>query len=163
MNPTGLWPDIFMNIQTSEQANNRIYQGVNVYSSIVARGKRDGPKWIEVSDSDPQRESLGPGQDYHDLGSSYPDAPVPRITGDTVIRRADLEDLTGVSELMDWVSDGDIVIVKMGKIINNDLELNVAVNKIQRFVEDDISGEVLRLGERRLLLLPPNFTSRTEK
>ncbi len=64
---------------------------------------------------------------------------------------------------MDWVSDGDIVIVKMGKIIKNDLELNVAVNKIQRFVEDDISGEVLRLGERRLLLLPPNFTSRADK
>ena len=47
-----------------------------------------------------------------------------------------------------------------GKIIKNDLELSVAVNKIQRFVEDDIAGEVVRLGDRRLLLLPSNFTSR---
>ena len=51
------------------------------------------------------------------------------------------------------------MIVKMGEIIKNDLELNVAVNKIQRFVEDDIAGEVVRLGDRRLLLLPSNFTS----
>ena len=61
---------------------------------------------------------------------------------------------------MDWISDGDMVIVKMGEIIKNDLELNVAVNKIQRFVEDDIAGEVVRLGDRRLLLLPSNFTRR---
>ncbi len=127
----------------------------------MARGKREGPKWIEVSNSDTQRESLGPGQDYHDLASSYPDAPVPRIVGDTVIRRAELQDLTGISEIMNWVSEGDIVIVKMGEIINKDLELNVAVNKIQRFVEDDISGEVLRLGEKRLLLLPSSFSSTT--
>ena len=125
----------------------------------MASGKRGSPKWIEVSNYDTHRESLGPGQDYHDLGSSYPDAPVPRIVGDTVIRRAELQDLTGISEIMNWVSDGDIVIVKMGRIINNDLELNVAVNKIQRFVDDDISGEVLRLGEKRLLLLPSSFSS----
>lgn len=125
----------------------------------MARGKRDDPKWIEVSDSDSHRDGLNPGQDYHDLGTSYPDAPVPRIVGDTVIRRADLEDLTGISHIMDWVSDGDVVIVKMGRIINNDLELHVAVNKIQRFVEDDISGEVLRLGDKRLLLLPYTFSS----
>ena len=62
---------------------------------------------------------------------------------------------------MNWISDGDMVIVKMGEIIKNDLELSVAVNKIQRFVEDDIAGEVVRLGDRRLLLLPSNFTSRT--
>ena len=42
-------------------------------------------------------------------------------------------------------SDGDIVIVKMGRIINN-VWLVVAI-QIQRFVDDDISGEVLRLGE----------------
>ena len=106
-------------------------------------------------------DSMALGQDYHDLGTSYPDAPVPRIVGDVVIRRSELDDLTGISELMNWISEGDMVIVKMGEIIKNDLELSVAVNKIQRFVEDDIAGEVVRLGDRRLLLLPSNFTSRT--
>ena len=125
----------------------------------MARGRREEPKWIEVKESEPNMDSMAPGQDYHDLGASYPDAPVPRVAGDMVIRRCELDDLTGVSGLMNWVSDGDMVIVKMGEIINNDLELNVAVNKIQRFVEDDIAGEVVRLGDRRLLLLPSSFTS----
>ena len=67
---------------------------------------------------------------------------------------------TGIFELMNWISDGDMVIVKMGEIIKNDLELNVAVNKIQRFVEDDIAGRGCQARDR-LLLLPSNFTSRT--
>tara|TARA_Y100000768_G_scaffold387237_1_gene377862 strand:+ start:2044 stop:2433 length:390 start_codon:yes stop_codon:yes gene_type:complete len=125
----------------------------------VGRGGRKEPKWIEVKGSEPNMDIMAPGQDYHDLGTSYPDAPVPRVAGDMVIRRCELDDLTGVSDLMNWVSDGDLVIVKMGEIINNDLELNVAVNKIQRFVEDDVAGEVVRLGDRRLLLLPSSFTS----
>ena len=126
----------------------------------MARGGRKEPKWIEVRGSEPNMDSMAPGQDYHDLGTSYPDAPVPRIVGDVVIRRCDLDDLTGISELMNWISDGDMVIVKMGEIIKNDLELSVAVSRIQKFVEDDIAGEVVRLGDRRLLLLPSNFTSR---
>lgn len=142
-----------------EEAGHRINQGACRCSGIMARGERGSPKWIEVSNSDSFSDSIGPGQDYHDLGSSYPDAPVPRVVGDVVIRRAELEDLTGITELMNWLSDGDIVIVKMGEIIKNDLELNVAVNRIQRFVEDDVAGEVVRLGERRLLLLPSNFSS----
>ena len=137
----------------------RINQGATVFSSVVSRDRGEEPKWIEVRNSEPNRDSLAPGQDYHDLGTSYPDAPVPRVIGDIVIRRCELSDLTGISEMMNWISDGDMVIVKMGEIIKNDLELNVAVNKIQRFVEDDIAGEVVRLGDRRLLLLPSNFTS----
>lgn len=125
----------------------------------MARAGRKEPKWIEVRESDPNVDRMAPGQDYHDLATSYPDAPVPRVAGDVVIRRCELDDLTGISELMNWISDGDMVIVKMGEIIKNDLELNVAVNKIQRFVEGDIAGEVVRLGDRRLLLLPPTFTS----
>ena len=75
------------------------------------------------------------------------------------VHRADLDDLTGINPLMDWVSDGDIVIVKMSEILHRELALRVAVDKIQRFVEGDMSGEVVRLGERRLLLLPPTFAS----
>ena len=70
-----------------------------------------------------------------------------------------MDDLTGISSLMNWVSEGDIVIVKMSGILARELELVVAVDKIQRFVEGDMSGEVVRLGERRLLLLPPSFAS----
>ena len=66
----------------------------------MARGGRKEPKWIEVRESEPNMDSMAPGQDYHDLGTSYPDAPVPRVVGDVVIRRCELDDLTGISELM---------------------------------------------------------------
>jgi SepF-like predicted cell division protein (DUF552 family) len=125
----------------------------------MARRKRSEPKWIEVPEFDSPEGAIEPGQDYHDLGKGFPDAPVPRAPGDAIVHRADLDDLTGINPLMDWVSDGDIVIVKMSEILHRELELRVAVDKIQRFVEGDMSGEVVRLGERRLLLLPPTFAS----
>ncbi|MBK70287.1 MAG: hypothetical protein CMB53_02675 [Euryarchaeota archaeon] len=128
----------------------------------MARQKRSEPKWIEVPEFDSPGGLIEPGQDYHDLGKRYPDAPVPRAPDDALVHRADLDDLTGIGSLMNWVSEGDIVIVKMSNILNRELELRVAVDKIQRFVEGDLSGEVVRLGERRLLLLPPTFASGIE-
>lgn len=130
-----------------------------VSTRVMARHKKAEPKWIEAPELDSPGGVIEPGQDYHDLGKSFPDAPVPRAQGDAIIHRADLDDLTGISSLMNWVSEGDIVIVKMKGILTRELELVVAVDKIQRFVEGDLSGEVVRLGERRLLLLPPTFAS----
>ena len=60
---------------------------------------------------------------------------------------------------MDWVSDGDIVIIEMSDLMSRDMELQLAVGKIQDFVEDDVNGQVVRLGKTRLLLLPPTFDS----
>ena len=51
---------------------------------------------------------------------------------------------------MNWVSEGDIVIVKMGKIINNDLELNV-VNKFKD-LSRTISRKYLDWVKKTLLL-----------
>ncbi len=137
----------------------RITQGLPDSTRVMAKHKRTEPKWIEVPEFDSPGGVIEPGQDYHDLGKSFPDAPVPRAPGDAIVHRADLDDLTGISSLMNWVSEGDIVIVKMSGILARELELVVAVDKIQRFVEGDMSGEVVRLGERRLLLLPPSFAS----
>ena len=47
----------------------------------------------------------------------------------------------------------------MSGILARELVWVGAVDKSQRFVEGDMSGEVVRLGERRLLLLPPSFAS----
>ena len=102
---------------------------------------------------------LQPGQNYHDLGERYPDAPVPRGIRDAIVHRAALDDITGVSKVMDWVSDGDLVIVEMSNLLTRELELQTAVERIRDFVEEDISGEVVRLGDTRLLLLPNDFES----
>jgi len=120
----------------------------------------DGPKWVEMpSIADQGMNVIDPGEPYHDLGMRFPDAPVPRLDGDVIIHRAVLEDVTGISQIMDWVSDGDIVIIEMSDLMNRDMELQLAVGKIQDFVEDDVNGQVVRLGKTRLLLLPPTFDS----
>ena len=126
----------------------------------MAKGEGGGPRWIEMpSVPDDVGTAIEPGQDYHDLGVRYPDAPVSRGTGDAIVHRAVLDDITGVPLVMDWVSDGDLVIVEMSRLLGRELELQTAVERIRSFVEDDLSGEVVRLGDSRLLLLPVNFES----
>ena len=107
--------------------------------------------------SQSRNSSMDPGQDYHDLGELYADAPVARGMGDVIVHRAILDDITGISKLLNWVSDGDIVILEMSRLITVETELRIAVDRIQSFVESDLSGEVIRLGTSRLLLLPSTF------
>ncbi len=119
-----------------------------------------GPKWVEMpSISDHISGSIEPGEPYHDLGMKFPHAPVPRTQGGVIVHRAVLEDVTGIAQLMDWISDGDIVIVEMTGLMSRDMELQLAVGKIQEFVEGDMRGQLVRLGNSRLLLLPPTFES----
>lgn len=92
---------------------------------------------------------------YHDMEKLYPDAPVPKVAGGLVIHRAMLHDLTGVPQLMDWVADGEAVIVRMEKMMNRELELQTAVERLNLFVETDLGGQIIRLTENRLMLLPP--------
>jgi SepF-like predicted cell division protein (DUF552 family) len=101
--------------------------------------------------------SIEAGQDYHDLGEMYNDAPVARGLGDVIVHRAILDDITGTAKILDWVSDGDIVILEMRRLIDTETELRMAVDQIQDFVEGDLAGEVIRLGQSRLLLLPSEF------
>ncbi len=120
--------------------------------------KDEGPKWVEMpSISDSTLNSIEPGESYHDLGMRFPDAPIPRTKSDVIVHRATLEDVTGISQLMNWVSNGDIVIIEMTGLMSRDMELGLAVGKIQDFVEGDLSGQLVRLGSARLLLLPPTF------
>jgi SepF-like predicted cell division protein (DUF552 family) len=122
--------------------------------------KDTGPKWVDMpSVSGNSSGTIDVGEDYHDLGSKYPDAPIPRSIGDVIVHRALLEDISGIVDLMNWVSDGDIVIVEMTGLLSRDMELQLAVSKMQEFVEGDICGQVVRLGNSRLLLLPPSFDS----
>ena len=126
----------------------------------VAKQYSDEPKWIEMpSLPNNSKYSIDVEQDYHDLGERYPQAPVPKLSNDTLIHRASLEDITGIPMIMDWIADGDIVIVEMSSIINREIELQTAVSKLQKFIEDDIKGTVFGLGHNRLLLLPPDYGS----
>lgn len=126
---------------------------------FMAKGNRQEPKWIEMPSLPNQSTpiSIDPGQDYHDLGEIFPDAPVARGVGDVIVHRAVLDDITGIPTILDWLSDGDIVILEMSRLLSVETELRMAVERIQNFVESDMAGEVIRLGTSRLLLIPSTF------
>ena len=126
----------------------------------IVKSGDSGPKWVEMpSVTGTSSGNLDAGENYHELGIHYPDAPIPRSQSDVIVRRAVLEDISGAGDLMNWVSDGDIVIVEMADLLTRDMELQLAVSNIQEFVEGDICGQVVRLGSSRLLLLPSSFDS----
>lgn len=126
---------------------------------VVAKEERDEPRWIEMPSLPNVRgaKSIDVGQDYHDLGELYVDAPVVRGEGDVIVRRAVLDDLTGIPQILDWISDGDIVILEMSRLIAVETELRIAVDRMQTFIENDLMGELVRIGQNRLLLLPASF------
>ena len=119
---------------------------------------RDEPRWLNVPSIEPgPLPSPDPGQVYHDLGSLYPDAPVPRHPQEVVIRRAVLHDVSGLEMLLDWAADSQIVIIELRRIIDRDFELTTAIEQLSNFVEGDLGGQLVQLGEERILLLPPGF------
>ena len=141
-------------------ASCRRYQGLNISGQNVGK-REEGPRWVEMpSVSKELSGKLEPGENYHDLALKYPDAPVPRDNRDIIVHRAQLNDISGVSQLMDWISEGDIVIVEMTEMMGRDMELKLAVSRIQDFIEADLRGQLVRLGNTRLLLLPPTFSSK---
>ncbi|HIA90232.1 MAG TPA: hypothetical protein EYO09_03970 [Candidatus Poseidoniales archaeon] len=93
--------------------------------------------------------------DYHDLGELFAEAPVPQFGDGMVFHRGALHELAGVSQLLDWVSEGDAVIVELSRILTRETEFAIAVDKLSTFIEGDIGGQIIQLTDSRLLLLPP--------
>ncbi len=93
--------------------------------------------------------------DYHDLGELFSEAPVPHLGDGMVFHRGVLHELAGVSPLLDWVSEGDAVIVELSRIISRETEFAIAIDKLSTFIEGDIGGQIIQLTDSRLLLLPP--------
>ena len=91
---------------------------------------------------------------YHDLAKMYPHPPVPVDIDGLVIHRAILHDVTGVHELLDWLADGEAVIVEMERLMARDVELQAALKQLSAFIENDLGGQIVKVTESRLMLLP---------
>ncbi len=91
---------------------------------------------------------------YHNLDQLYPDAPVPLYEGEMVLHNSTLLDLTGCGALMDWVADGHGCIVEMKRMMKRKTEFNQAISMLSQFVEGDVQGQIIRITDTRLLLLP---------
>ena len=92
---------------------------------------------------------------FHDLGKRYPHPPIPVEGGGLVLHRAVLNDLTGCAPLLDWLADGHAVIVEMNRLMKRTVEFNAAINQLNGFIKNDLGGEILKMTNTRLLLLPP--------
>ncbi len=111
---------------------------------------------IEMPSERSSGQSSPPPADvlYHDLERLYPAAPIPE-DGGFVLHRGMLQDLTGVPQLLDWVSDGDVAIVEMGRMMQREVEFETALKQLHTFIENDLNGQIVQLTASRLLLLPP--------
>ena len=91
---------------------------------------------------------------YHNLEQLYPNAPVPVYEGEMVLHNSTLLDLTGCGALMDWVADGHGCIVEMKRMMKRTTEFNQALGMLYQFIEGDARGQIIRITDTRLLLLP---------
>jgi hypothetical protein len=80
---------------------------------------------------------------YHDLERLFPAAPIPE-EGGFVLHRGMLQDLTGVPQLLDWVSDGDVAIVEMGRMMQREVEFETALNQLHKFIENDLIEQIVQ-------------------
>ena len=120
----------------------------------------EAPRWMDMpSIAESQPEPVKPTQLYHDLGDLYPDAPVPMIRGEAIIHRAILHDISGIDSLFDWVSDGDVAIVELRRLIHREIEFANCITRLQELIEGDLGGTLVQVGEDRLILLPAGFAA----
>lgn len=92
---------------------------------------------------------------YHDLGGMYPHPPISNTETGLVLHRAVLNDITGCSQLMDWVADDHAVIVDMNRLMKKTIEFNSALAQLNAFIDEDLGGQIIQMTESRLMLLPP--------
>ena len=92
---------------------------------------------------------------FHNLGNKYPDPPITSNDTGHVVHRAVLNDMTGISTLLDWLADGHASIVEMGRLIKRDTEFSAALDQLHTFIEGDLGGQIIQITDTRLMLLPP--------
>ena len=72
---------------------------------------------------------------FHDLEKMYPNPPIKDEKNGLVIHRAVLHDLTGIGQLMDWMSDDHGAIVEIGRLMKRDVEFTTALQRLNQFIE----------------------------
>jgi len=92
---------------------------------------------------------------YHDLGKMYPMPPIPSFDGGLVLHNATVNDHTGCDVVLNWLSEGHGSIVDMKRLMKRNDEFILTVKILQSFIEDDLQGQIIKLTDSRLMILPP--------
>jgi len=124
----------------------------HVSASIMVDTKE--PKWLPIS-NEPRAPEAREGETFHFLEARYPDPPIPRTPEGVILHRAEILDITGLPQLLDWASEGDIVMLDTRRLMARQTEFNAVIERLASFVERDLGGELVQMGETRILILPP--------
>lgn len=116
--------------------------------------KRNPPNWFQMPSTRSLDDDKIEERRYHDLDQLYPDPPISTDNG-VIVRRATLHEFSGAGRILDWVADGDIVLLELGRVVNRDFEFKHIVGELMQFVRDDIGGDILQFQDNHLLILPP--------
>ncbi len=92
---------------------------------------------------------------FHNLSNKYPNPPITSDDTGLVVHRAVLNDFTGTSILLDWISEGHASIVEMGRLFKRETEFNATLDVLHTFIEGDMGGQIIKITDTRLMLLPP--------
>lgn len=139
-----------------EAAEARLEAGVVAEEDTAQSPSEHGPRRFSMpsAQSATARPLPSTTMTYHDLDVLYPNAPVPLYEGEMVLHNSTLLDLTGCSRLMDWVAEGHGCIVEMKRMMRRTTEFNQALSTLSTFIEGDVKGQIIRITDTRLLLLP---------
>ena len=126
----------------------------SVQSEPLRQG--DGPRSFQMPSEHRHQVTPLPSTSvtYHDMGVLYPNAPVPLYEGEMVLHNATLVDITGCGALMDWVAEGHGCVVEMKRMMTQKTEFNLSLSTLTEFIEGDVQGQIIRITDTRLLLLP---------
>jgi len=118
--------------------------------------QEDGPRSFQMPSEHRHQVTPLPSTSvtYHDMGVLYPYAPVPLFEGEMVLHNATLVDITGCGALMDWVAEGHGCVVEMKRMMAQKTEFNLSLSTLNEFIEGDVQGQIIRITDTRLLLLP---------
>ena len=105
--------------------------------------------------NEPIKTEISANMMFHNLETKYPNPPITDLSNGLVLHRAVLHDLTGTSQLLDWLSEGHAAIVEMGRLIKREIEFTTAIKELHTFVEGDMGGQIIQITDTRIMLLPP--------
>ena len=119
----------------------------------MAMADRDEPEWIPIGRASRTAE-MQEGETFHWMDGRYPDPPIASSINGTIIHRAEIRDITGLPQLLDWAAEGDISIVNTRHLMSRKTEFNAVIEELAEFVERDLGGEIIQIGDSRILILP---------
>ena len=113
------------------------------------------PAWFTLPSQSASNPIPAPSPLIHDLDVLFPSPPIPLDSNEIVVRRARLNDPTFLNPILNWIADGDVVVIEMRDVMRRTVELDATISRLQKFIVGDLGGQVLQLDADRLLLLPP--------